>query len=317
MAKDLELGLESPTTVSYSTSSNHHHHVDQRWWLQALPFVVLISILLVTLLPVLHHNQHITDYTLLYEDANTSDSLSIALILSGVNTDTNQLSALLMFQTLPAALTVASAPQLLSKTLNLIVGGNSITLTPTNTNLQAAIPQQFTIASGSLSMYPFDQYTVPLMVKATATSGTTSNNIPVHLSVYTTTDFNWVYDVKSDDSTPMFGPVATNAQGQINIQASRHTIFFSYIVLLWLGTWVIGITLLYTGSMTIIWERKGAEVPIYFSGLIVIPIFRNTAPGRVPYGCLFDMTSTYLALALSILGMIFATYSSFKAKKTI
>ncbi|KDO23270.1 hypothetical protein SPRG_11200 [Saprolegnia parasitica CBS 223.65] len=63
--------------------------------------------------------------------------------------------------------------------------------------------------------------------------------------------------------------------------------------------------------MTIIWNRKPVENPmVYFSGLIVIPIFRNTAPGHAPYGCLFDMTSTYLALAIAAIGMLFATFIS-------
>ncbi|KDO23269.1 hypothetical protein SPRG_11199 [Saprolegnia parasitica CBS 223.65] len=63
--------------------------------------------------------------------------------------------------------------------------------------------------------------------------------------------------------------------------------------------------------MTMVWGRRPVENPmVYFSGLIAVPIFRNTAPGHPPYGCLFDVTSTYLALAVILGSMLLASVLS-------
>ncbi|EQC31970.1 hypothetical protein SDRG_10484 [Saprolegnia diclina VS20] len=312
MTKDVELGFDevgSPTSAS--SSSHSHRPIDRRWLFEGLFVLTIVGILLLTIIPTLLLNYERTAYTLLHKDVADDTALPIAMVLSGVNTDTNQISAQLFLDgTLPSSLTSTEHPRQLARALNLNINGNAVTLSPAM-NLAAGISQQVTLSSGSIIMFPFDKYTAPLSAHATTTSPVTNASVtlPVRLAIYTTTDFNWKYAVVTGDD--LVGPGANGPLGRLVIETYRHPLFFSYIIVMWLGIWVVGLSLAYIASTTIIWNRKPVENPmVYFSGLIVIPIFRNTAPGHAPYGCLFDMTSTYLALAIAAIGMLFATIIS-------
>ncbi|KAG9404184.1 hypothetical protein AC1031_005721 [Aphanomyces cochlioides] len=64
-----------------------------------------------------------------------------------------------------------------------------------------------------------------------------------------------------------------------------HRAFNVYIVVLFVGIWAVIGGIAYVGSMTIIWKTRAPDNPaLFFSGLIAVPIFRNTAPGNPPYG---------------------------------
>ncbi|OQR86108.1 hypothetical protein ACHHYP_10961 [Achlya hypogyna] len=303
MPADVELGfdeLDSPTTASGSSASHRYPSFDRRWLFQCLAAVVLVAVFLATFLPTLmiHHSR--TSYSLLYQDAKQDAALPLSIVLSGVNTDTNQIAAQLYYDatTLPSAVNVA-------------IGASSISLNPDTSNTGNIILQQFTITSGSTTMFPFDEFMAPLTVRAS--SVTTLKDVPVVLSIYSAADFNWQYNVYNGSS--LLGPGSSGVLGHLNIVASRHPLFFSYVFVMWFGIWVVGVSLAYIASSTIIWQRRPVDNPmVYFSGLIVIPIFRNTAPGHPPYGCLFDMTSTYLALLIAAFGMLFATFISMKPK---
>ncbi|OQR86089.1 hypothetical protein ACHHYP_10962 [Achlya hypogyna] len=157
-------------------------------------------------------------------------------------------------------------------------------------------------------MYPFDEYEAPLALqgRVVVANSSASKPIPVNLAIYTSANFNWEYTVGQDRT--LNGPGTTGPLGRIVIIAKRHALFFSYIIIMWVGIWVVGVALAYIACATMIWKRKPVENPmVYFSGLIVVPIFRNTAPGAPPYGCFFDMTATYLSLLVASMGMLSAT----------
>ncbi|OQS06598.1 hypothetical protein THRCLA_01368 [Thraustotheca clavata] len=234
---------------------------------------------------------------------------------------------------LPSKITAADNAQKLSTTLNLNMGSASVALNPTTSNLWAPILESFQytysmqipLTSGSITMFPLDEYTAPILVQATAllsANTTTPYRFPVHLSIYTKGDFNWKYVdsnlseviqqvLRHFSALLLMGMGATKTMHNISlreltVRAYRHPLFFSYVGIMWLGIWIVTMCLLYIASVTIIWNRKPVDNPmIYFSGLIAVPLFRNTCPG-----CLFDITSTYISLTVVFASMLIAAFLS-------
>ncbi|CAK4230320.1 unnamed protein product [Aphanomyces euteiches] len=92
--------------------------------------------------------------------------------------------------------------------------------------------------------------------------------------------------------------------------------FNIYTALLFIGIWAVTIAIGYIGSMSVIWKRRPPDNPVIFvSALFAVPTFRNTAPGKPPYGCLFDVFSTYFSIGVIITFLLLVAFAYMKKQK--
>ncbi|ETV89992.1 hypothetical protein H310_15165 [Aphanomyces invadans] len=72
-----------------------------------------------------------------------------------------------------------------------------------------------------------------------------------------------------------------------------------YVLLVFVGIWIVTFAIGYIGCMAVIWKRRAPDNPVIFiAALFAVPAFRNTCPGNPPYGVLFDVLSTFFAIGV-------------------
>ncbi|RHY49785.1 hypothetical protein DYB37_003978 [Aphanomyces astaci] len=142
--------------------------------------------------------------------------------------------------------------------------------------------------------------------------------------VLTPSDYTWTYtvrDTKPDDFgafVPGVGTVSDSSKGYTSLTIEVTRDFNIYMALVFVGIWAVTIAIGWIGSMSVIWKRRPADNPVIFiSALFAVPTFRNTAPGKPPYGCLFDILCTYFSIGVIITFLLLVAFAYMKkAKKT-
>ncbi|RHY81535.1 hypothetical protein DYB37_013528 [Aphanomyces astaci] len=85
------------------------------------------------------------------------------------------------------------------------------------------------------------------------------------------------------------------------------------MALVFVGIWAVTIAIGYIGSRAVIWKTRAPDNPVIFvSALFAVPTFRNTTPGRPPYGCLFDVLCTYFSIAVIVTFLVLVAFAYMK-----
>ncbi|RHY63366.1 hypothetical protein DYB30_004155 [Aphanomyces astaci] len=133
-------------------------------------------------------------------------------------------------------------------------------------------------------------------------------------------DFSWTYTVRPTISADF--PDATVAGGgtlsdpttgytALTVEITRD--FNIYMALVFVGIWAVTIAIGYIGSRAVIWKTRAPDNPVIFvSALFAVPTFRNTTPGRPPYGCLFDVLCTYFSIAVIVTFLVLVAFAYMK-----
>ncbi|KAH9128634.1 hypothetical protein AeMF1_001217, partial [Aphanomyces euteiches] len=207
--------------------------------------------------------------------------------------------------------------------------GTAVAAINENTSfVNAPITSQIPLVKGSLSWYPFDTYYAKLEVQAV--TGTSMYNAggfkPIQDFKFTVLmpkdDFSWVYKVTLtapgdfEANVPGIGTIPDPSRGYTSMTLEITRDFNIYTALLFIGIWAVTIAIGYIGSMSVIWKRRPPDNPVIFvSALFAVPTFRNTAPGKPPYGCLFDVFSTYFSIGVIITFLLLVAFAYMKKQK--
>ncbi|KAF0705764.1 Aste57867_6921 [Aphanomyces stellatus] len=302
----------------------------KRWMLQAIPLTLFVILFLCILIPFMQNNKKIQALRYTNGAANTSVNggpTNLIISLSGMSTDNYAIAATSTLTKVPASVLNENGTRI--ATPFRVVVGSVVALYNENTpNVYAPITAQVPLLTGSLAWYPFDTYLMKLEVQTV--TGTSQYNaggfkpLPdFSFQVLAPDDFSWTYtlrNTKLDDFPNIvsgMGTVSDPTVGYtaITIEITRQ--FNIYMALVFIGIWAVTISVGYIGSMSVIWHRRPADNPVIFvSALFAVPTFRNTAPGKPPYGCLFDILSLYFSIAVIITFLLLVAFSYMKKPKT-
>ncbi|OQR86094.1 hypothetical protein ACHHYP_10960 [Achlya hypogyna] len=290
---------------------------DRRWILQLMPIAILSVMFIAVLTPYLQQQSRNSEaYKVLYNDtisthmgqhiANSSDAnvLHIELLVGGLNTESFDMSLTAYITYIPDML-IDPKTRLLLRPFRLMVGRYSTVVSANSTNPYGPMAAQVPLVTGSLSQYPLDKYGALLKIEAMTGlgphTGEPAEKLDVLMTFYGVEDYAWDYQVKklSDSEADRLYVGSTANSDVFTLSGSRKSNFYVYIGLMWLGIWSVTIAVGYIGSMIVIWGRQPVDSPeIFLTALFAVPAFRNTAPGKPPYGCLFDITCTYFAITV-------------------
>ncbi|KAF0694532.1 Aste57867_14614 [Aphanomyces stellatus] len=258
--------------------------------LVALVFFAFFAVVLVPFLVNEKKNSVFQGYDLIYGKTSEAKEFNYFLYLSGMNTNSFDISIATFMSTLPQGVRTDN----MSVTpFRIQVAQNAVVVSNTTENMFAPLRSQILLSNGTISWYPFDTYdvAVTLQVLTGATPFASVNATPIDASILILSprSFDWKYETtRADTETGYYS---------LTIQVKRR--FNLYVVLVFAGIWAVTFSVGYIGSCAVIWKRRPADNPIiYFSALFAVPTFRNTLPGRPPYGCLFDVACTYFSIAV-------------------
>ncbi|CAK4082078.1 unnamed protein product [Aphanomyces euteiches] len=293
--------------------------VDKRWYLTSVPIVAFTVIFIGILLPVFLKQRSVNrgsaNYEVLYsQGALDGSAIYLLVLVSNMNTLTYELTTSASIQSLAPDL-YNNATNTLNKAVRIQLNSDLLMLTNTTAAIDTAITSTASIVEGSIAWYPFDKYTTRLDVAAAtgvaAFNGSDSSPVPVDIIVAQHEDFEWNYNVK-------FSPLDTmdaKTIGQIPLEVSVRRSINMYTVLVFFGIWAVTFSIAYIGSLAVIWKRRAPDNPVIFiSALFAIPAFRNTCPGNPPYGVLFDIIGTYIAIAVTCTFLVLVSIAYMKPK---
>ncbi|CAK4744281.1 unnamed protein product [Aphanomyces euteiches] len=230
----------------------------------------------------------LSGYKVLYKSPTADDSktaVALTVVVSAVSLDTYDLTLTSHIDNMDAA----------STPLQVEIGR---TLFNISNAVAAPLVVKSPFIKGSQTMYPFDRFGLdgrlqssvcvvdichlskwlPNPSRIQRSSSSPGIDRPVvrqlHLGVCNKTSVRPTVHSDFDEEPP---------SNSLTIRV--HRAFNVYIVVLFVGIWAVIGGIAYVGSMTIIWKTRAPDNPaLFFSGLIAVPIFRNTAPGNPPYG---------------------------------
>ncbi|OQS06590.1 hypothetical protein THRCLA_01366 [Thraustotheca clavata] len=305
---------------------------DRRWILQLIPIAILSVMFIGVVTPYLQQQQTNSEaYKVLYNDTNAtrmgqrvvngSNILHIEVLVSGLNTDSFDMTLTSFITYIPDKL-VDQRTRVLLQPFRLMVGRYSTVVSANSSNPYGPMPAQIPLVIGSISQYPLDRYVALLKIEAMTGlgphTGEKAEKLDVRMTFYGVEDYAWDYHVKklSDNEADRLYVGSTENADMFTISGSRKSNFYVYIGLMWLGIWSVTIAVGYIGSMIVIWDRKPVDSPeIFLTALFAVPAFRNTAPGKPPYGCLFDITCTYFAITVIFIYLLTVAIKYIKKKK--
>ncbi|KAF0730010.1 hypothetical protein Ae201684_012499 [Aphanomyces euteiches] len=242
----------------------------------------------------------LSGYKVLYKSPTADDSktaVALTVVVSAVSLDTYDLTLTSHIDNLDAA----------STPLQVEIGR---TLFNISNAVAAPLLVKSPFIKGSQTMYPFDRYLSSFQVVAKSIENTTQQQLPVALTVLSSDSFTWVTSVRPTVHSDFDEEPPSNS-----LTIRVHRAFNVYIVVLFVGIWAVIGGIAYVGSMTIIWKTRAPDNPaLFFSGLIAVPIFRNTAPGNPPYGCLFDIFSTFISFIVILTFLVFGSLAYMRPK---
>ncbi|RHY28339.1 hypothetical protein DYB32_006044 [Aphanomyces invadans] len=137
-------------------------------------------------------------------------------------------------------------------------------------------------------------------------------------------DFSWTYKVRPTIESD-FADVAVAGAGALSDPSTGYTAltveitrdFNIYMALVFVGIWAVTIAIGYIGSRAVIWKTRAPDNPVIFvSALFAVPTFRNTTPGKPPYGCLFDVLCTYFSIGVIVTFLVLVAFAYMRKPKT-
>ncbi|CAK5185718.1 unnamed protein product [Aphanomyces euteiches] len=304
-------------------------HPNWRWQgLVLLGFAVLFVCVLVPFL--LKYNrvkQLRSSYSSTGDLIAPSPDINMLVSLSGMSTDNYQLAVSGFLVNVPKSVMNNESTRILTP-FRIQVGTAVAAINENTSFVNAPITSQIPLVKGSLSWYPFDTYYAKLEVQAV--TGTSMYNAggfkPIQDFKFTVLmpkdDFSWVYKVTLtapgdfEANVPGIGTIPDPSRGYTSMTLEITRDFNIYTALLFIGIWAVTIAIGYIGSMSVIWKRRPPDNPVIFvSALFAVPTFRNTAPGKPPYGCLFDVFSTYFSIGVIITFLLLVAFAYMKKQK--
>ncbi|KDO23271.1 hypothetical protein SPRG_20993 [Saprolegnia parasitica CBS 223.65] len=306
---------------------------DKRWVLQLIPVAILSVMFVGVVTPYLQQQARNSDaFKVLYNDTTairmgqrmtngSTNVLHIEVLVGGLNTETFDMSLTSYITHIPDKLKDPTTHRLLQP-FRLMVGRYSTVVSANSSNPYGPMAAQIPLTSGSLSQYPLDRYSALLKIEAMTGlgphTGEATEKIQVLMTYYGVEDYAWDYTVKKlalSEADRMYVGSTENAD-MFLISGGRKSNFYVYIGLMWLGIWSVTIAVGYIGSMIVIWNREPVDSPeIFLTALFAVPAFRNTAPGKPPYGCLFDITCTYFAITVIFIYLLSVAFKYISKKK--
>ncbi|KAF0694520.1 Aste57867_14602 [Aphanomyces stellatus] len=295
------------TLVEEATPQRKPDAAPRRDWLPLAIVIALVVSMVVAFLSIQvagDQDRESNGYHRLYANPSndTADNtLTMRLVLANANIDSYDVSLSVQVEALPRRL-VDSTTHQLTQPCHVQVGTGTFVLDSTTPQPFASWTIKHSFVKGNPSMYPFDSYDTAFAVRAIVHAANGSSPLVVAFSIATPDSFAWHATVERGDATDS---VVVRVHRHLNV----------YIVLLFVGIWAVTIAVGYIGSMQVVWKRRAPDNPVIFlSALIAVPIFRNTAPGSPPYGCLFDILSTFVSFAVILTFLVFVTLAFFKPK---
>ncbi|ETV67021.1 hypothetical protein H257_16597 [Aphanomyces astaci] len=324
----LESGPNSPS------SRRRRYHFHKQWLLQGIVLVAFATLFLCVVIPFVHNNEHIQalrinqNGTTTVSNPSNTGKVNMLVSISGMSTETYEVTVSAVLNQVPASVLNNDSTRIVTP-FRLQVGSNVLAINENTTYVNAPVTSKVPLLTGSLAWYPFDKYLMKLEVQTV--TGTSQYNAggfkPIQdldFVVLTPSDYTWTYtvrDTKPDDFgafVPGVGTVSDLSKGYTSLTIEVTRDFNIYMALVFVGIWAVTIAIGWIGSMSVIWKRRPADNPVIFiSALFAVPTFRNTAPGKPPYGCLFDILCTYFSIGVIITFLLLVAFAYMKkAKKT-
>ncbi|KAF0694522.1 Aste57867_14604 [Aphanomyces stellatus] len=327
-ARFFELTTPRPkanTTVENDSHDDGEHHVRRRRWrFQAIPLVIFIILFLCVLIPFVSTNKKIGSLRFYRDDNGAVDkntTTNLIISLSGMSTDNYEMTCTSVLNEVP--LSVLSPDHAhIEKPFRIQVGTSVAVINDNTTYAKAPLVSKVPLLTGSLAWYPFDTYQMKLEIQtvigAPAYNGSATPIPNFAYVVAMPDDFSWTYTVEQTknefDSIIVGGGSKSNtANGFTALTITVTRDFNIYMALVFIGIWSVTIAIGYIGSMSVIWKRRAPDNPVIFvSALFAVPTFRNTAPGKPPYGCLFDVLCTYFSICVILTFLLLVAFAYMK-----
>ncbi len=172
--------------------------------------------------------------------------------------------------------------------------GSSSTTFPAGTPA-GSIEATLALTTGSISVYPFDDYTAPFIATATLTGDGEAETVPVSLGVRSTING---FEVSAEPAADPIGDPSTIPQ--LVLALDRSLVTQVYVVGMMALMWGLAMSgVLMAWSVVI----RDADTPIwayaFFVGvLFALPPLRDSLPGDPPPGTLLDFVAFYWSVAI-------------------
>ncbi|KAF0694530.1 Aste57867_14612 [Aphanomyces stellatus] len=291
----------------------------------ALVFLAFFAVVLVPFLVSETKHSEFRGYDLIYRKLTEAKELNFVLFLSGMNTNSYGTSSsvhatpttLHFYADISMATFMDALPQDVQKDptspvtpFRIQVAQNAVAVNSNTANMFAPLSSKILLTNGSISWYPFDTYdvAVELVVLTGVTPFVSVNATAVNagIAVLSPRSFDWKYETTRTETDTGYYSLTVQVKRRFNL----------YAFLVFVGIWAVTFSVGYIGSCAVIWKRRPADNPIiYFSALFAVPTFRNTLPGRPPYGCLFDVACTYFSIAVIFTFLVLVSLEYMKKPK--
>ncbi|KAF0694535.1 Aste57867_14617 [Aphanomyces stellatus] len=278
-------------------------------WLVALAFLGFFAVVLVPFLVTEKKNAALFQgYDLIYGQASRANEHNLLLYVSGMNTNNYDISVATYMATLPAGVQKdATSPV---TPFRIQVAQSAVVVSNATANMYAPLLSKILLSNGSIVWYPFDTYDmgVELLVLTGATPFASVNAtlVDAGILILAPRSFDWKYEMTREDVVP----------GSFSLTVKVKRRFNLYALLVFAGIWAVTFSVGYIGSCAVIWQRRPTDNPVIFlSALFAVPTFRNTLPGKPPYGCLFDIVCTYFSIAVIFTFLVLVSFSYMKKPK--
>ncbi|KAF0691575.1 Aste57867_17243 [Aphanomyces stellatus] len=306
------------------------HQRRRQWRFQSLPLVVFSILFLCVLIPFIWKHKKIDSLRYYRNDNGTIDILknpNLIVSLSGMSTDPYEMTVTSVLTTIPPSVMSPDQSQIVQPFR--IQVGTTVVVISDNTNFyKAPMVSKVPLLTGSLAWYPFDSYQMKLEIQTVTGASDYNGNKNRAISdlsfvVATPDDFSWTYTVqqtKSEFDTIIVGggQKSNHDTGFTALTITVTRDFNIYMALVFVGIWSVTIAVGYIGSMAVIWKRRAPDNPVLFvSALFAVPTFRNTTPGKPPYGCLFDVLCTYFSIGVILSFLLLMAFAYMKPKPVV
>ncbi|KAF0694534.1 Aste57867_14616 [Aphanomyces stellatus] len=300
----------SPLTDSLldESAATTTRKLNLKQWLVAGVSLIFFVVVLVPFLVSEKVNAVYQGYDLVFMQQSASNENNLMMFLSAMNTNSYDISATTYMTTLPHGLQKDPTSPVMP--FRIQVAQNAVVVNNNTANIYAPLSSKILLSNGTIAWYPFDTYDVgvELQVLTGATPFASVNATPVDAGVLILSprSFDWKFET---------APKVTDT-GYYSLTVKVKRRFNLYIVLVFVGIWAVTFSVGYIGSCAVIWKRRPADNPIIFlSALFAVPTFRNTLPGKPPYGCVFDVACTYFSIAVIFTFLVLVSLSYMKKPK--